>query len=141
MSMQNIEHQGYGVDLGDFHSAITNYQEVIENLITNDDIQDHINTNSLDCCVDTPVNYDGFIYLVYIPAIIPIVNNSRKIKTYTEKEAKEAIFKTIKDAIISNHLVDDLANKNLTDDFFNDLRKFVNKDADYSYNHDWSDLV
>lgn len=141
MSMQNIEHQGYGVDLGDFHSAITNYQEVIENLITNDDIQDYINTNSLDCCVDTPVNYDGFIYLVYIPAIIPVVNNSRKIKTYTEKEAKEAIFKTIKDAIISNHLVDDLANKNLTDDFFNDLRKFVNKDADYSYNHDWSDLV
>ena len=139
--MQNIEHQGYGVDLGDFHSAITNYQEVIENLITNDDIQDYINTNSLDCCVDTPVNYDGFIYLVYIPAIIPVVNNSRKIKTYTEKEAKEAIFKTIKDAIISNHLVDDLANKNLTDDFFNDLRKFVNKDADYSYNHDWSDLV
>ena len=52
--MQNIEHQGYGVDLGDFHSAITNYQEVIENLITNDDIQDYINTNSLDCCVDTP---------------------------------------------------------------------------------------
>ena len=141
MSMQNIEHQGYGVDLGDFHSAITNYQEVIENLITNDDIQDYINTNSLDCCVDTPVNYDGFVYLVYIPAIIPVVNNSRKIKTYTEKEAKEAIFKTIKDAIINNHLADDLANKNLDDDFFSDLRKFVNKDADYSYNHDWSDLV
>ena len=141
MSMQNIEHQGYGVDLGDFHSAITNYQEVIENLITNDDIQDYINTNSLDCCVDTPVNYDGFIYLVYIPAIIPVVNNSRKIKTYTEKEAKEAIFKTIKDAIISNHLADDLANKKLADYFFSDLRKFVNKDADYSYNHDWSDLV
>lgn len=141
MSMQNIEHQGYGVDLGDFHSAITNYQEVIENLITNDDIQDYINTNSLDCCVDTPVNYDGFIYLVYIPAIIPVVNNSHKIKTYTEKEAKEAIFKTIKDAIISNHLADDLANKKLADYFFSDLRKFVNKDADYSYNHDWSDLV
>ena len=141
MSMQNIEHQGYGVDLGDFHSAITNYQEVIENLITNDDIQDYINTNSLDCCVDTPVNYDGFSYLVYIPAIIPVANNSRKIKTYTEKEAKEAIFKTIKDAIINNHLADDLANKNSADDFFSDLRKFVNKDADYSYNHDWSDLV
>ena len=141
MSMQNIEHQGYGVDLGDFHSAITNYQEVIENLITNDDIQDYINTNSLDCCVDTPVNYDGFIYLVYIPAIIPVVNNSHKIKTYTEKEAKEAIFKTIKDAITNNHLANDLANKNLADDFFSDLRKFVNKDADYSYNHDWSDLV
>ena len=141
MSMQNIEHQGYGVDLGDFHSAITNYQEVIENLITNDDIQDYINTNSLDCCVDTPVNYDGFIYLVYIPAIIPVVNNSRKIKTYNEKEAKEAIFKTIKDAIINNHLADDLANKKLADYFFSDLRKFVNKDADYSYNHDWSDLV
>ena len=141
MSMQNIEYQGYGVDLGDFHSAITNYQEVIENLITNDDIQDYINTNSLDCCVDTPVNYDGFTYLVYIPAVIPIINNPRKIKTYTEEEAHEAIFKTIKDAIINNHLADDLANKNLADDFFSDLRKFVNKNADYSYNHDWTDLV
>lgn len=139
--MQNIEHQGYGVDLGDFHSAITNYKEVIENLITNDGIQDYINTNSSDCYVDTPVNYNGFVYLVYIPAIIPVVNNLHKIKTYTEKEAKEAIFKTIKDAIINNHLADELANKNLADDFFNDLRKFVNKDADYSYNHDWSDLV
>lgn len=141
MSMQNIEHQGYGVDLGEFQSAITNYEETIEALINNDNITDYINDNSSDCCIDTPVNADGFTYLIYIPAIIPVANNPHKIKTYTEKEAKEAIFKTIKDAIVNNHLANNLANKNLADDFFSELRKFVNKDADYSYNNDWSDLV
>lgn len=46
----------------------------------------------------------------------------------------------INDQLVNFH-ADDLANKNSADDFFSDLRKFVNKDADYSYNHDWSDLV
>ena len=79
--------------------------------------------------------------MVYIPAIIPIATESRQIKTYTADEAHEVIFKTIKDAIVNNHLADDLADKQLTDDFFRKLRKFIDKNADYSYNNDWSDLV
>lgn len=141
MSMQNIEHQGYGVDLGAFHSATENYNKVIAKLIDDDDVIDYLNDNSSACCVDTPINTDGFTYLVYIPAIIPIATESRQIKTYTADEAHDAIFKTIKDAIVDNHLADDLADKQLTDDFFHELRKFIDKNADYSYNNDWSDLV
>lgn len=141
MSMQNIEHQGYGVDLGNFHSADENYNEIIAKLIDDDDFIDYISDNSSDCCVDTPINADGFTYLVYIPAVIPVVTDPGQIKTYTADEAHEAIFKTIKDAIVNNHLVAELADKQLTDDFFRELRKFINKNADYSYNNDWSDLV
>lgn len=141
MSMQNIEHQGYGVDLGAFHSATENYNNVIAKLIDDDDVIDYLNDNSSACCVDTPINTDGFTYLVYIPAIIPVATNPRQVKTYTEAEAHDAIFKTIKDAIVDNHLAVDLADQQLTDDFFRELRKFVDKNADYSYNHDWSDLV
>ena len=141
MSMQNIEHQGYGIDLGDFQSTTENYNEVIAKLIDDDDVIDYINNNSSACCVDTPINTDGFTYLVYIPAIIPIVTESRQIKTYTADEAYDAIFKTIKDAIIDNHLADDLADQQLTNDFFRELHKFVAENADYSYNHDWSDFV
>lgn len=141
MSMQTIEHQGYGVDLGDFQSTTENYNKVITNLIDDDDITDYINDNSSACCATTPVNADGFTYLVYIPAIIPVATNPRQVKTYTEAEAHDAIFKTIKDTIINNHLAADLADQRLTDDFFCELRKFIDKNADYSYNHDWSDLV
>lgn len=141
MSMQNIEHQGYGVDLGDFHSADENYNKVIANLINDDDLTDYINDNSSACCATTSVNADGFTYLVYIPAIIPVATDSRQIKTYTVDEAHDAIFQTIKDAIVNNHLAADLADQQLTDDFFRELRKFVDKNADYSYNHDWSDFV
>lgn len=141
MSMQTIEHQGYGIDLGDFHSANENYNKVIGNLIDNDDIMDYISDNSSDCCVDVPINADGFTYLVYIPAIIPIATGSRQIKTYTADEAHNAIFKMIENVIVNNHLADDLADQQLTDDFFRELRKFVDENADYSYNHDWSDFV
>lgn len=141
MSMQNIEHQGYGVDLGDFQSTTESFNEVINDLMDNDDAADYINDNSLDCVVDTPVNYDGFTYLVYIPALIPIINNPRKIKTYTEEEAHEAIFKTIKDAIVANNLDKSLILNKTDDQFFIELRAFIDKNADYSYNHDWTDLV
>lgn len=60
MSMQTIEHQGYGVDLGDFQSTTENYNKMIANLIDDDDITDYINDNSSACCVDTPINTDGF---------------------------------------------------------------------------------
>lgn len=141
MSMQNIEHQGYGIDLGNFNSTTKNFNEVINNLINNDDATDYINDNSLDCLADTPVNYDGFTYLVYIPAIIPIANNTRKIKTYTEEEAHKAIFKTIKNAIVANNLDKSLILNKIKDQFFIELREFIDKNADYSYNYDWSDLV
>ena len=141
MSMQTIEHQGYGVDLGDFHSANENYNRVIDNLIDDDDIADYISDNSADCYVDTPVNSVAFIYLVYIPTVIPVATNPGQIKTYTTDEANDAIFKTIKDVIVDNHLADALADKQLTDDFFHELRKFITENADYSYNHDWIDLV
>lgn len=141
MSMQTIEHQGYGVDLGDFQSTTENYNKVIANLIDDDDITDYINDNSSACCATTPVNADGFTYLVYIPAIIPIATESRQIKTYTANEAHDSIFNTIKDAIVNNQLAIDLTDEQLTDDFFRELHKFVAENADYSYNHDWSDFV
>ena len=141
MSMQNIEHQGYGVDLGDFQSATENFNEVIENLMDNDDAIDYINDNSLECVADTPVNYDGFSYLVYIPAVIPVTNNPHKIKPYTEEEAHEAIFKTIKDAIVANNLDKSLILNKTDHQFFLELLEFIDKNADYSYNHDWTDLV
>ena len=141
MSMQNIEHQGYGVDLGEFQSATENFNEVIENLMDNDDATDYINDNSLECVADTPVNSDGFSYLVYIPAVIPVINNPHKIKPYTEEEAHEAIFKTIKDAIVANNLDKSLILNKTDHQFFIELREFIDKNADYSYNNDWSDLV
>lgn len=141
MSMQNIEHQGYGVDLGDFQSDTENFNEVIENLMDNDEAADYINDNSLECVADTPVNSDGFSYLVYIPAVIPVINNPHKIKPYTEEEAHEAIFKTIKDAIVANNLDKSLILNKIDHQFFLELRVFINKNADYSYNHDWTDLV
>ena len=141
MSMQNIEHQGYGVDLGQFQSANENFDEVINDLMDNDDATDYINDNSLECVADTPVNSDGFSYLVYIPAVIPIINSPHKIKTYTEGEAHEAIFKTIKDAIVANNLDKSLIINKIDDQFFIKLREFIDKNADYSYNHDWTDLV
>lgn len=142
MSMQNIEHQGYGVDLGEFQSANENFNEVINNLMDNDDATDYISDNYLDCLVDTPVNnYDGFTYLVYIPVVIPVTNSLHKIKTYTNKEAHEAIFKTIKDAIVANNLDKSLILNKTDDQFFSELRAFIDKNADYSYNHDWTDLV
>ena len=141
MSMQNIEHQGYGVDLGDFQSTNQTHNKVITNLIDDDDVADYIDDNSSACCVATPVNANGFTYLVYIPAIIPIVTDPGQIKTYTADEAHDAIFNTIKDAIVNNQLAIDLTDEQLTDDFFRELRKFINENADYSYNHDWSDLV
>lgn len=141
MSMQNIEHQGYGVDLGEFQSANENFNKVINDLIDNDDATDYISNNSLECVADTPVNSDGFSYLVYIPAVIPIINSPHKIKTYTEEEAHEAIFKTIKDAIVANNLDKSLIINKIYDQFFIELREFINKNADYSYNHDWTDLV
>ena len=141
MSMQTIEHQGYGVDLGDFQSTTENYNKVIANLINDDDLTDYINDNSSACCATTSVNANGFTYLVYIPAIIPVATNPRQVKTYTEAEAHDVIFKTIKDTIVNNHLTDDLADQKLTDDFFRELRKFINKNADYSHNNDWSDFV
>lgn len=141
MSMQNIEHQGYGVDLGEFQSATENFNEVINNLIDNYDATDYINDNSLECVADTPVNSDGFSYLVYIPAVIPVTNNPHKIKPYTEEEAHEAIFKTIKDAIVANNLDKSLILNKTEAQFLIELREFIDKNADYSYNHDWSDLV
>ena len=141
MSMQNIEHQGYGVDLGDFQSTTENFNDGISDLMNNDDVADYISDNSLDCYVETPVNSEGFTYLVYIPAVIPIINSPRKIKTYTEEEAHEAIFKTIKDAIVASNLDKSLILDKTDDQFFIELRKFIDKNADYSYNHDWTDLV
>lgn len=140
--MQFVEYQGYGVDLGDFKSDNLQFERAIEGL-KSIDVEDIINNETDDVYIQNACNADGFECLVYISAIIPVSHDGgQPTKIYTESEAKDAIYHALEHALksINTEVFTEDVEDN-TEKFLVELKKFVDQDADYSYNNNWSDYI
>lgn len=150
MAMQNVEYQGYGVDLGDYSSSNKVYQSVVNTLI--EFFADLTEEGSEHFIV--PCNTDNFEALVLIPAVIPVAIS--EVKVYSEQEANETLAKWINETIwqmlesyadgkLEDEISDCLSKINFKNidikDFQKEIESFVNEYADYSYERDWSDLI
>lgn len=156
MSMQTVEYQGYGVDLGNFVPKKGYQQELWDFLMTNLD--------DLDACVDcsdayvaSSCNSLSFDSLVYLPAIMPISETGKPVKTYTTKEANQELVKAIEGMLLAivNGTPDDMdvwnewMNKPLdhqpsleeVEEIMPAVEQFVDKFATESYDEDWTDEV
>ncbi|QDR73683.1 hypothetical protein FOD75_11370 (plasmid) [Limosilactobacillus reuteri] len=158
MSMQTVEYQGYGIDLGAFQPLNQTQELLIESLIMNFDALNEA-LDGLAGCYATPCNTDSFDAIYYLPSINPIKVNGVEPHFYTKDEANEVLTddlirmtKAMVDPKVdvdpygwSSTDYETIRNADLTEDqlmdFKNALTKFVRKQADYSYNNDWTDLV
>ena len=150
--MQNIEYQGFGLDLGAFKDfkVSDNSHAAMNTLLATDELHDY----SLDHPTErieivTSENNPDWDTLIYIPAVVPvIVPGDKQPKIFTEPEAKREIVKTIEwlflDTRIGNtiwgHKSDNRRNQ-LTNQFFDDIIDFVEENSDYSWEQDWSDTI
>lgn len=142
MSMQTVEYQGYGIDLGQFKSNNPKFNKFMQDIIDSDEFYDEMYDNMIDgedVAIATPNNTYSFEFLIYIPSVIPV--SSGTIKTYTKTEANNLIFDNIKNAIVSSKLTEYLDFKMSLHDFLTELKQIIDKNADFSYNQDWTDLV
>lgn len=147
MSMSNVEYQGYGVDLGDVSFANLQLESVWQIIIENLDELSEMTGYMKDVITATPCNTNSFKALVIIPALIPIAVEGVETKLYTEKEAQLTLSNAIKEMVNTTYTnwnafsnmqkptktVIALIQKSIPD--------FVANNIDYSYNHDWSDLI
>ena len=124
MSMQTITHQGYGIDLGEYHNKNKDLQNAMTAIINNDETAEWSfnSLNNKDASVTTPNVNDTWQCLIYIPAIIPVSLNEEAVKIYSPDEAPAEKLK-------------------LMHEFYQSVEDFVKTHADYSYNRDWSDEV
>lgn len=150
--MQNIEYQGFGLDLGTFKDfkVSDDSHAAMHTLLATDELHDY----SLDHPTErieivTSENNPDWDTLIYIPAVVPvIVPGDKHPKIFTEPEAKREIVKTIEwlflDTQIGNtiwgHKSDEKRNQ-LTNQFFDDIIDFVEENSDYSWEQDWSDTI
>lgn len=150
MSMQTITHQGYGIDLGEYHNENKDLQNAMTAIINNDETAEWSfnNENSKDASVTTPNVNDTWQCLIYIPAIIPVSSNEESVKIYSPAEAQRIFVKIIKEMFLKEKISSDIwsdrspAEKlKLMDAFDQSVEDFVRTHADYSYNRDWSDEV
>lgn len=159
MSMQTVEYQGYGVDLGAFTSDDPKKQKLWDFLILNaaelnDFLEEHGQQESI--CLVSPCNTESFSLLAYIPAVIPVSDDGEPIKTYTKEEANAAFVDLIKKLLMVIVSGDDEAvnawnvgmneplkqpTKEDVDKLMPDVKKFVVTYASYSWDKDWTDAV
>lgn len=150
MSMNTVEYQGYGVDLGDYSSSNELYQGIINTLIKFfPELTEEGSENFI-----IPQNTDGFEALVLIPAVIPIAVS--EVKVYSEQEANQTLTNWVNEVIskMLENYVDGKLDKEISDclseinvkdidiaAFQKEIEAFVNECADYSYERDWSDYI
>lgn len=140
MSMQTVEYQGYGIDLGQFKSNNPKFNELMEDIIDSDEFYDEM-MDAENVAMATAVNTDSFECLIYIPAVIPVSSDTGTIKIYNQTTANNIIFKSIKDVVTSNKFGEDLDSESPLSDFLTELKQFIDKNANFSYEQDWTDLV
>lgn len=140
MSMQTVEYQGYGIDLGQFKSNNPKFNELMEDIIDSDEFYDEM-MDGEKVAMTTAVNTDSFECLIYIPAVIPVSSDTGTIKIHNQTTANNIIFKSIKDVVISNKFGEDLDSESPLSDFLAELKQFIDKNANFSYEQDWTDLV
>lgn len=141
MSMQTVEYQGYGIDLGQFKSNNPKFNELMEDIIDSDEFYDAMMDDAENVAMATAVNTDSFECLIYIPAVIPVSSDTGTIKIYNQTTANNIIFKSIKDVVTSNKFGEDLDSESPLSDFLAELKQFIDKNANFSYEQDWTDLV
>lgn len=140
MSMQTVEYQGYGIDLGQFKSNNPKFNELMEDIIDSDEFYDEM-MDGEKVAMATAVNTDSFECLIYIPAVIPVSSDTGTIKIHNQTTANNIIFKSIKDVVTSNKFGEDLDSESPLSDFLAELKQFIDKNANFSYEQDWTDLV
>lgn len=140
MSMQTVEYQGYGIDHGQFKSNNPKFNELMEAIIDSDEFYDAM-MDGEKVAMATAVNTDSFECLIYIPAVIPVSSDTGTIKIYDQTTANNIIFESIKDVVTSNKFGEDLGSKSPLSNFLAELKQFIDKNANFSYEQDWTDLV
>lgn len=140
MSMQTVEYQGYGIDLGQFKSNNPKFNKIMEDIIDSDEFYDTM-MDAENVAMATAVNTDSFECLVYIPAIIPVSSSTGTIKIYNQTTANNIIFESIKDVVTANNFGENLDSKSPLKDFLSELKQFIDKNSNFSYEQDWTDLV
>lgn len=140
MSMQTVEYQGYGIDLGQFKSNNPKFNELMDEIIDSDEFYDEM-MDAENVAMATAVNTDSFECIIYIPAVIPVSSDTGTIKIYNQTTANNIIFKSIKDVVTSNKFGEDLDSESPLSDFLAELKQFIDKNANFSYEQDWTDLV
>lgn len=140
MSMQTVEYQGYGIDLGQFKSNNPKFNELMEAIIDSDEVYDAM-MDAEKVAMATAVKTDSFECLIYIPAVIPVSSDTGTIKIHNQTTANNIIFKSIKDVVTSNKFGEDLDSESPLSDFLAELKQFIDKNANFSYEQDWTDLV
>lgn len=160
MSMQTVEYQGYGVDLGNFTFDDPKQQKLWDLLVMNAiELNDYLSDQGRTISVSlvSPCNTDEFSLLAYIPAVIPVSDDGDPIKTYTTEEADKAIIESVRQLLLvlvsgddealktwnmgMNEPLSKLLTKADVEALMPSVKEFVKTYSSYSWDENWTDEV
>lgn len=134
MSLNPVNINGFGIDLGTFTSPNNRFNQFIQNILDNFyDIADTVISG--DVVWDTANNTDDYTAVVYIPDTPLVTPKAETVTTYSENKAidlLDKIFSKLIDYALTQHEINDTINLTTkeADELKHELYVFISNNAE-----------